>query len=181
MLSAILLVLDTDEKRSKFEYIYEEYHQRMFSIAFGITKDKNDAEDALSSALFIIAEHIDDVKTDNPQMLKSYLYKIVKNAAIKIMIKKQNEPLLLDLDNFPYLSTEESEDNIVGNCQYNELVQVIINMPYTYRDVLVLYYLHGFSVAEISDILTRKKSTVKTQLKRGTQLIKDVLEKGEEA
>lgn len=89
MLSSILLLLDTQEKKSKFEKIYNEHHQKMINIAYGITKDEYDAQDAMHTALIAIAENINKIRTDNPTMLKSYLYKSVKNAAIDILRKKE--------------------------------------------------------------------------------------------
>ena len=174
MLSTILFLLDTDEKRSKFEFIYNEHHQKMYNIAFGITQDPYDAESALNSSLFIIAENIDKVETESEQMLKSYLYKIVKNASIKIVNDKKKRPVILDYNSYIKFSTD-GEKEIIENCYYNELVCVIKNMPSTYRDVLVLHYLHGFSATKISVILQRNVLTVKKQLFRGNKLLREAI------
>ena len=48
-------------------------------------------------------------------------------------------------------------------------------MPSTYRDVLVLHYLHGFSAAKISVILQRNVLTVKKQLFRGNKLLREAI------
>ncbi|MBQ8413652.1 MAG: sigma-70 family RNA polymerase sigma factor [Clostridia bacterium] len=177
MISLILLTLETEEKRSKFETIYNEYHKRMMSIAFGITKDQYDAEEAMNIALFAIAENIDKVQVDNPHMLKSYLYKVVKNAAIDLVRDKKSDPVILYPDySFVTLESEEIIDSLIDNEQYARIVNRIQNMPDIYRDVLVLRFLHNFSVNEIASMLRRKRSTIKTQIKRGIKMLRTELE-----
>ena len=176
MLSLILFSLETEEQQTKFEKIYNEHGKRMMNIAYGITKDQYDAEDAMNTSLFIIAKNIDRIRFDSPEMLKSYVYKIVKNAAIKIAQKKNKEQPILNIDDYLLLGNDDLAEKIVDNIQYNELINKIQGVSGVYKDVLVLYYVHNFSISEISDLLQREKSTVKKQLYRGRKLIKDFLE-----
>ena len=175
MISFILLSLETEEKRTKFEKLYYEYNKKMMNIAYGITKDQYDAEDAMNSALFIVAENIDKINTDNPAMVKSYLYKIVKNTAINIVRKKVKEPTILDIDSVVYLDADEFVDKIIENEKYNALVKTIAGIPSASRDVLILHYVHNMSSKEIAFALNRKLSTVKSQLARGNKLLKNIL------
>ena len=46
------------------------------------------------------------------------------------------------------------------------------NLPMKYLQVIELYYFEGYSVAEISDILSANENTVKSRLKRGRELLK---------
>ena len=48
--------------------------------------------------------------------------------------------------------------------------------PRKYRNVIHLFYYEDYSVKEISKILRLKESTVQTQLMRGRNLMKQLLE-----
>lgn len=177
MFLTILLTIDTKEKRSKFEAIYNEYNQIMMNIAFAITKNEYDAEEVLNTALFAIAENIDKVQTDNPVMLKSYIYKIVKNAAINLLREKKKISEILSLDYCLYLiEAEETYHSIDNDEQYIRIVNRIKALPDKYRDVLVLRLLHNFTIDEIASALNRKIGTVKSQIDRGSKMLRVILE-----
>lgn len=49
-----------------------------------------------------------------------------------------------------------------------------------YRIILVLYYVHGFNIREISQILNLNQNTVKTRLSRGRERFKTAYLAGNE-
>ena len=59
-----------------------------------------------------------------------------------------------------------------------EVFYAVMKLPEKYRIVIHLYYYEDYSVSEIANILNRKDSTVKTQLFRARELLKQNL-KGE--
>ncbi len=56
---------------------------------------------------------------------------------------------------------------------------LIKNLKYDERIVILLYYMEGYSVEEISEIIKMNKNTVKTNLYRARQKIKNEIEKKE--
>ena len=179
MLSLFLSIIEDHKNDSKFELIYNDYHEMLYNIAFGITQNHHDAEEAMQIALFAIAEDIENVKIDNIPMLKSYLYKITKNASIDLLRSKKRFSSLLNVDDFLLVSSSEDISNSVeGDEQYKQIVKYILQMPSIYRDVLSLYFLEEMSTNRISKVLKRKLSTVKQQLNRGTKLLRAILREG---
>ena len=123
MLSLFILIIEDHKNDSKFELIYNEYHEMLYNIAFGITQNHHDAEEAMQIALFAIAEDIENVKIDNIPMLKSYLYKITKNASIDLLRSKKRCSSLLNVDDFLLVSSSEDISNSVeGDEQYKQIV-----------------------------------------------------------
>ncbi|MBO4506918.1 MAG: hypothetical protein J5728_10870 [Lachnospiraceae bacterium] len=55
MLFSIMLI-DTEENRSKMELIYELYHNYMFSIAMEFLSNRSDAEDAVQEAFYVSSD-----------------------------------------------------------------------------------------------------------------------------
>ncbi len=176
MLSLYLMVIEDHENDSKFEIIYNDYHEMLYNIAFGITQNHHDAEETMQIALFAIAEDIANVKIDNIPMLKSYLYKVTKNASIDLLRSKKRASSLLNIDDFLFISSNEDiSDSIEGDEQYKQIVTYILQMPSIYRDVLALHFLEEMSTSRIARVLKRKHSTVKQQLNRGTKLLRRIL------
>lgn len=173
MLSFYLAVIQDEKSKSKFENIYLTHHKAMLKIAFEITKNQHDAEDALSDALYRIARNIEKIDDTNEILLKSYLFKATKNSAIDILRRRSKE---LNLDEvFTLPSESDVIAEIIDDEECRMLVKSIYAMPYTYRDVLVLHFLHGLRVREIADSLSMNVSSVKTKIRRGKRILSRLL------
>ena len=66
--------------------------------------------------------------------------------------------------------TEELEEDSL-------LLDKIMELPVKYREVLYLYYYEEYSIREISELLSRKESTIQTQLAAARQKLKNILGK----
>ena len=177
MLSILISAIDDPECVSKFEQIYNEYNCILFRVALSVTRNHHDAEDALQTALFSIARNVDRINTENPDMLKALLIKITKNAAIDLVRNKSRRGAVIDFDSLIFSpSTEDLSAKIIGDEKYADIASKIKSLPVGYRDVLSLNLLYGLSPAEIADMLNRKRATVRSQLSRGLELLKKILE-----
>lgn len=70
------------------------------------------------------------------------------------------------------------------NCPEQKLLEhafldQLQQLPYRYREVIILHYYHDMSVEEIGRSLHEKEGTVKSKLHRGRKLLRDILEEGE--
>lgn len=63
-----------------------------------------------------------------------------------------------------------------GNLEYQGLYMALENIPPKERLSVVLFYLEGYSIKEISSITDTAENTVKQQLHRGRQHLKQLLE-----
>lgn len=54
-----------------------------------------------------------------------------------------------------------------------EVVSFVLKLPRKYRMVIYLYYYEGYKTAEIAELLNLKENTVRTQLKRAKELLKE--------
>jgi RNA polymerase sigma-70 factor (ECF subfamily) len=111
----------------------------------------------------------------------SYLCRAAKNRALNIYNSRKKESeqggFLEDVEDIPFDETEF--ERVCASCGVDEIAKCINQLPNIYRDVVVLRYLDDMSVAEISNLLGRKQETVKKQLNRGRQILKNMLKKEE--
>ena len=56
-----------------------------------------------------------------------------------------------------------------------EILGEVLQLPVKYRLPVYLYYSEGYSVRDIGELLSRRESTVQTQLARGREKLKEVL------
>jgi RNA polymerase sigma-70 factor (ECF subfamily) len=57
----------------------------------------------------------------------------------------------------------------------SEILEAVHNLPVKYREVIHLFYYEGYSTSEISSLLQKKESTVRSLLHRAREMLKRAL------
>ena len=98
-----------------------------------------------------------------------WLVIIVRNEAITILRRRRC-----------HLPLEEGWADFAGQSRdlpaYSSMVQLFARLPDTYRAVLEMKLVLGYSTAEIARRLGLKESTVSTKVQRGRRLLLDAME-----
>lgn len=169
MLAFFLAALESDEDRELFVFIYEHYRARMEQTAIRILGLQSDAEDALQNAFMQVIRHFEKVYLIPREELIFWLISIVKNESLMILRKRKKE---IQFENWDSV-TETAKD--VTN--YNELVDLFRNLPETYRSVLEMKILLGYTDREIAEHLNISETAVSTRASRGRELLRKIMEK----
>lgn len=170
MLAYFLAMLESKEDRQRFTDIYEQYHVQMENVAMRILAEKRDAEDAVQNAFVQVIQHFAKISEIPRRGLPFWLISIVKNEAL-IIRRKRNRVVLLE--NWESVANAARD---VSN--YAELVDLFTLLPDTYRTVLEMKILFGYSDKEISGKLGISETAVSTRAGRGRALLRDIMEKG---
>lgn len=171
MLIFLLAALESEEDRRKFTVIYEQHHTRLENVAMSILKNQTDAEDAVQNAFMQIIRHFEKIPEISCKELPFWLISIVKNEALIILRKKRKVVLLEDWNDI--------ESSVPDITEYAELVELFARLPDTYRTVLEMKYLMGYSYKEISSRLGISEAAVNTRASRGRALLRKFMEKEE--
>lgn len=169
MLIYYLQMLDTPEEQTRFEQIYLKYRGLMYHVAENILHNRQDAEDAVHNAFLRIIKHFKKFQNTRVDDLTPQIVVVAKNEAISLLRKKKDEASLEELENF----FEESE--AVTN--YHELVVSFTRLPQTYRTVMEMKLLQGYSDGEIAAKLELSKTAVSSRVHRGRQLLRDIVKR----
>lgn len=145
------------------KYLFEQYGNHILRLAYSYLHNMADAEDILQDTM------IQYIKSSpsfcNTQSEKAWLMRVAANSSKnKIRYNKLREADELD-DNL-----KESEDNDLAF-----VWEAVKQLPVKYREVIHLFYYEEYSSAEISNILGRNESTVRSDLRRGRQILKRIL------
>ena len=169
MLIFYLQMLDTPEGKGRFEQIYQQYRGLMYHTADSVLHNSQDAEDAVHNAFLRIIKNFSKFQDAPAQDIAPQLVVIAKNEAISILRKKRDAAPLEDWDGFG-----EASESIAD---YHALVDSFARLPQTYRAVMEMKLLSGYSDGEIAARLGLSKTAVSTRISRGRQLLRDIVER----
>ena len=173
----IIMNIENEEDRSFVEELYLRYEKHMYSIAFGILGQHQDAEDCVHDTVQIIIDCLDKFKDAEKKAKVKYLVGIAcRNCALntyKKKTEKQNAEFRLDVNeeedenDVEYIEDElEKLDEVVVNEDNCRLIyESMKRLEFKYRDVMVLRGM-GYGCDDISKILGVSCEVVRQRVKR---------------
>ena len=155
-------------KTQGIEELYRKYKKVVYSIAFSISKNKEDSEDVVQSIFTKIYEmNIDKLPRNN---YASWLYSITKNETINFLKKKRKDILI---DKIYEISDNNNELNqVIDNIEFNRLIK---KLNYKEKEIVSLKILSNFSFEEISKLLKEPIGTVKWRYYKSIYSLKAIL------
>lgn len=169
--------LETEQDRSVFEQWYLRYRQDMYAVAYGILRNREDAEDAVHQAFVSLAEHYEKAAAVPENELKAYLIIVTRNTAINFYRSNRR-----DADRLTALEEDSGtvEINFFEQADYDSLVSAILSLPEKYRDILYLRYLQELSPKETAGMLGISAENVRKRTERAKKLLLHALGTGKE-
>lgn len=164
--------LENTELTKNEKYLVEELYKKlniyMTKISIKMLKDKNLAEDAISSTFMKIINNIEKIKMLKPSEQVPYCITILKNECYNILRKKNNNSIL---DNDLSYSYEEELINEIDNMK----ITVILNsLDEEDRKLILFRYYENLKWKEIGDKL---KITEEAARKRNQRILKTLKRK----
>ena len=153
------------EDKEAFEELVRRHQARVFAVAGGILRNKEDVED-IAQQVFLKA-YFSLKRFDQRAAFSTWLYKITVNECWDLLRKRKVRPLLYEAD----LSEEQAQDVSERLEKRQELERLLDCLEERDRTMLVLKEVQGFSVEEIAEILGINGNTVKVRLFRARQRI----------
>ena len=138
----------------------------LYHVACGILRSEADREDAVQECICKAWEKRDSLKSDGA--FRAWVTRILINECYDICRRSGK---VIVLDELPESIAPEDSGN-------RELRDLIMEMDEIYRMPIILFYIEGFSIKEISRILRIPEGTVKSRLHAVRGKLRSVL--GEE-
>lgn len=136
----------------------------LYHVAKSILLYDRDCEDAVQEAILKAYEKLNTLRDET--YFKTWLTRILINECYRI--QRSSRPAVPYED---YLLDQTSADKK----DYSDLYHAITQLPPRIRVTVVLYYVDGYSVEEIKEILSIPAGTVKSRLAKGRKLLKKQL------
>ena len=179
MLGVYLVMLETDEEKSRFEQLYKTHQTTLYNYAYQILRDVQHAEDAVSDAFLVLAKKMSVIEKMSEVDVRNYLIVVTKNAAKKIYNKYSKH---VSLDEIGQVQTlvGDTEEDVNIQLEKKRIFDMIQSLDEKYADIFYLKYYMGLSDQEIAASLDLKVGTVKARIHRGKQQLREMIEREEQ-
>lgn len=136
--------------------------ETLYRVAKSLLYNDADCADAIQEAIVKAFSKLHTLKEDT--YAKTWLIKIVMNECYAIMRKEKR---IISLDDY------QMEDKAAEQEVYSELYEAIFKLPEPVKLCVTLYYLEGYSVKEVAQILDITESAVKNRLLKARAVLKE--------
>ena len=154
------------ETNGRAEMILTRFGDSILRYAYTYLHNMSDAEEVLQDTLVQFLKTAPEFESENHE--KAWLLRVAANLSKnRIRYNKLRE-------------TDELNDELVAEeCEDLSFVwEAVKSLPVKYREVIHLFYHEGYQTVQIAKVLGRNESTVRSDLRRGREKLKEVL-KGE--
>lgn len=162
-----MIATEPPDPENQIEFVLQKYSKMVYQLAYVRTKNRADAEDLLQEVFLRFLKS--NIPFNDDEHCKAWLIRTTINCSKNLLTSAwfRKTVFLEDgLENYANVAKKGKSD----------VFYAVLELPVKYRVVVHLYYYEDFSVAEISTMLNRKESTVKTQLYRARELLKKKLQ-----
>jgi RNA polymerase sigma-70 factor (ECF subfamily) len=166
--------------KTNFNSIYKTHYAKLYTLAFRMTGNREDAEDILQTSFLNAYRAYEKFRFQST--LYTWLYKIVLNESKRLYKEARRLPAVEYSESHNISQGEfynhinsfgTTEDNALTAQTKEACLQMFMNcMPSKYRSVFTLRIILQFSVKETAEILEISESTVKVNLHRAKKIIK---------
>jgi RNA polymerase sigma-70 factor (ECF subfamily) len=165
----------TGDQRA-FKLLVERYQRKVYAVAFGMLKDREEARDVAQEAFVKVYKYLDHFKGD--ASFYTWLYRITVNICIDAMRRKGSKgDEHLEFDESVKLDTAEANIGSLGSqlgtnpqksALRRELAEritgAIQQLPEAHRKILLLREVEGMSYEDLARVLEIPKGTVMSRL-----------------
>jgi RNA polymerase sigma factor (sigma-70 family) len=150
--------------------LYDRYSGRMFVVCLRYASGQLEAEDILQEAFIKIYRKIDTYREE--ASLAHWIKRVVVNTALNHQRSRLYMYPMVDVDNLHDLSGQES---ILSDYSFQELLELIRNLPSGCRVIFNLFAIEGYGHKEIAELLGISEGTSKSQYARARKLLQEQL------
>ncbi len=150
-----------------FQELIEDEKIRLYKIAYIYMKNEDDALEVFQETIykaFVSIKHLKDER-----YFSTWLSRILINSAIDLLNKKKR---IIPMER---KSIEEKLDPYLSNQKDPDLIGAVMELDEKYKTVLILRFYKDYTVKQIADVLDCPEGTVKTNIHRGINQLKEKL------
>lgn len=144
-----------------FVSLVKQYEDVLFRTASRLLDNDEDVADAMQDAIISAYEKLHTLK--NEEYFNTWICKILINKCNSLLNKKKNISVINE-----HLLPEKENDEFTKI----ELEDALNSLNKVYRLVLILYYIVGLNVEEISEYLKEPEGTIKSRLSRAKAILR---------
>ena len=151
--------------KADIKEVIEKYSNMLFRISYCILCNRQDSEDALQDTFFKFITKAPEFKDDEHE--KAWLIKVVTNISKNMLVTRLKRKTV-DIDELKHIGVDDTDSGVFS---------AVMELPVKYKMVMTLYYIEGYTSAQISDMLSISEAAVRKRLQKGRELLKLEMER----
>ncbi len=182
--AAFLIPLGTVPGVASVDSLFNKYRSRLFRLAYRITGNHEDAEDAVQETLYRVATKAHQFRGQS--QFSTWLTRIAINQALTCLRqRKRDRSVSLDeylagddeRAQFELRDSRLTPDAALSAEESKALLErCITRLPKMYGEIIKLYYVDELSIAEVRGTLNLTEPTVNSRLVRARRMLRDQLQ-----
>ncbi len=159
-------------ERGSQKLLYENFFGYSLSVCLRYSKSKEEAYEILNDGFIKIFKHLQFKIFNTESPFKAWLRTVMINTALDSYRKNLKHYYHKDLDDKLPIA---SNDNVLHNLAYEDLILIIQKLPPSYQVVFNLAVIDGFKHEEIAAILGISVGTTKSNLFKAREKLRMLL------
>lgn len=155
--------------RQIFETYFRKWYLTVYRVAFIQMKIHADAEDVAQEVFVRLLKY--QPQFENEEHEKAWFIRTSVNLC-RDVVKSKWHTTTVSIDK---ISEQERAYFTLPFMKEDETLWAVMELPEKYRNCLYFFYYEDYSIKEIAQILRIPENTVKTNLKRGREALRDFL------
>ncbi len=152
-----------------FEQIYRRFERPVYTLALRLLGEPEAARDALHDAMLKVFQRVNTFRGESP--FWGWLRQIALNEALMRLRQRDRAEPSEEIDAFV-----DDAPGPWAHADASTLERALARLPAQTRSVLWLYHVEGYSHPEIAELVGKTVSFSKSQVARGTQRLRQLLE-----
>ena len=152
-----------------FEQIYRRFERPVYTLALRLLGDAEGARDVLHDAMLKVFQRINTFRGESP--FWGWLRQIALNEALMRLRQHDRAESSDEMD-----AVVDEGSGPWGHADAGTLERALARLPAQTRSVLWLYHVEGYSHPEIADLVGKSVSFSKSQVARGTQRLREIID-----
>ena len=175
MKDADLVRLCQNGDMAAFEQLFYRYQERVYSTAYRMMADQEDAQD-LTQEIFLKAyQRIS--KFNFRAAFSTWLYRLAINLCIDELRKRKKSADTMPLEEaVSQADTNTPEDHVISRDREKQVWDAINSLKEKERAIIILRDIEGLSYKEIAEVFKCSLGRVKSRLHEARQKLKAILE-----
>ncbi len=165
---------------SCFCKLFKGYYKALYGYGLKLCSDPVLTEDSIQNLFVTVWERREDLKhITSPNV---YLFVSLRRAILKAKRKREKETKGLEEHSGDTFQIEFTEEELIikkelKKRQRKELRKALNQLSNQQKEVLYLHYYNGMSYAEIEEILSINRQSVRNHMYRAMELLRTILDK----
>jgi RNA polymerase sigma-70 factor (ECF subfamily) len=162
--------------RAAYEELARGSADRLYAIAYQITRDADRADDAVQQALVAMWRDLPSLR--DASRFDAWTYRLVARASLQDL-RQRRRANVVPLS--PNADSSGTYDMAAAVAMRDQVDQALAALTPNHRAVVVLRHLAGLPIDEIGEVLGIPKGTVASRLHHATNAMRSAIEAGDRA